>query len=457
MTGPSVAELVAERPPIGAPRPWRFPSFDRLTVGPGRLLACHLPGQPLAMLSLVLDGGAVSEPAGQEGVALLVARALSEGTETRDAYEFAVAGERLGAGWRADVDWDSFRCGFEVPAGALPAAAELLAEAVRTPRFDGAALARVHAERLDELRVERSQPGRRAAEGFARALFSDGSRYHRLDGGDLTSVGALTGDDVRTFHRDRFTANNATLIVAGDLDAIDVEQLGHAVFDGWAPGDADRPRPTVARRDETRRVVLVDRPGSVQSMLYVGHEAPPRKIPDYVPMTTMSLALGGMFNSRLNYKLREEKGYTYGAFGSFDCRRDGGVFTARSAVHTEVTAAALTDLVAELEKMHDAGLDEAELDRARSYRAGIFPISFATPGAVAAGLGELVVHGHPDDHFDRLRAQIQAVTVDEVNAAASTRLQPDRLLAVVVGDAGTVGDDVRKAGLGPVEVVADEG
>jgi predicted Zn-dependent peptidase len=142
-------------------------------------------------------------------------------------------------------------------------------------------------------------------------------------------------------------------------------------------------------------------------MLYVGHDGPQRSTPDYVPMTTMALALGGMFNSRLNYKLREEKGYTYGAFGGYDCRRHGGVFVARAAVQSEVSAAALTELIAELERMHDEGLTEEELGRARDYRAGIFPVNFAAPGPVASGLAELVVHGHPDDHFDRLRAEIQ--------------------------------------------------
>jgi zinc protease len=170
-------------------------------------------------------------------------------------------------------------------------------------------------------------------------------------------------------------------------------------------------------------------------------------------MTTMSLALGGMFNSRLNLKLREEKGYTYGAFGGFDCRRDGGVFAARAAVQTAVTGAAVTDLVAEIEAMHDGGLTADELDRARSYRAGIFPVNFAGPGSVAAGLGEVVIHGHPDDHFDRLRAQIQATTLDQLNAAAATRLRPDDMVIVVVGDADAVRGDL--TGL-PLEVVTDE-
>ena len=116
------AQLVSERPAPAAPLPWSFPAFERREIGGGQVIACHLPGKPLAVASLVMHAGAMTEPAGQEGVALLLARALSEGTNRRDAYEFAVAGERLGASWRADADWDSMRCGFEVPADELLAA-----------------------------------------------------------------------------------------------------------------------------------------------------------------------------------------------------------------------------------------------------------------------------------------------------------------------------------------------
>src|SRR5947209_6079329 len=154
--------LVAERPEPAPPRPWRFPSFERRSVAGGRLIACDVPGRPLAMLLLVVDAGAVTEPTGREGIALLLARALSEGTTSKSAYEFAVAGERVGATWRADTDWDSLRCGFEVPAGELPAAADLLAEAVRQPALDDATLQRVRDERLDELHLELSPPGPRA-------------------------------------------------------------------------------------------------------------------------------------------------------------------------------------------------------------------------------------------------------------------------------------------------------
>jgi zinc protease len=446
------AQLVGSRPAPAAPLLWSFPSFERRQVGGGHVIACHLPGKPLAVVSLVLGAGAMTEPHGQEGVSLLLARALSEGTSRRDAYEFAVAGERVGATWRADTDWDSLRCGFDVPADQLLAAAELLAEAVREPALDEDTLTRVRDERLDELALDLSQPGPRAVMAFSAAVFTDDSRYARLDGGDLESLERITPDDIRAFHRDRI-GSDATLVLAGDLSSTDVDAVGHAVFDGWQASAAPSVSRTVSSTAGQRRIVLVDRPGSVQSMVYAGHDAPSRSTPDYVPMTTMSLALGGMFNSRLNLKLREEKGYTYGAFGSFDCRRDGGVFAARAAVQTGVTGAAVNDLLAEIESMHDGGVTTEELERARNYRAGIFPINFAGPGSVASGLGDIVIHGHPDDHFDRLRAAIQATTLDEVNAAAKSRLRPDETVIVVVGDADAVQGDL--TGL-PLEVVTDE-
>ena len=452
----TAARLVAQRPEPSPPRPWTFPSFRRLEVAGGRLLACDLPGRPLAVVSLVIDAGATTEPVGNEGIGQVVARALSEGTHSLDAYEFAVASERLGAVWRYSVDWDSLRCGFEVPVDHVLEAAGLLADAVRQPAFDDDTLTRVRDERVDEIALELSQPGPRAVAAFTAAVFAGDSRYSRPDGGTAATVSGLTPDDVRRFREQRFGPRTATGIVVGDLSNVDINAVGEALFDGWESAATAAAAPQVQVRSGPRRIVVVDRPGSVQSMLYAGHDGPSRTAPDYVPMTTMALVLGGMFNSRLNYRLREDKGYSYGAFGSFDCRRHGGTFAARSAVQTEVTAPALSDAVGEIVAMHDAGVQEEELDQARSYRAGVFPISFAGPGSVAAGLGDLVTHDLPDDHFDRLRQRVLDVTVDEVNAAASSRLRPDELVCVVVGDASAVVADLEATGLGPVEVVADD-
>jgi predicted Zn-dependent peptidase len=447
---------VSQRPAAGPPRPWKFPAFERRTVGGGRLIAAHLPGRPLAVTSLVFDAGAALEPAGREGVAELVARAFSEGTATHDAYEFGVAAERLGASWRASSDWDSLRLGLEVPVGELAGATELMAEAVQTATFDDDVLTRVLDERIDELSLERSQPAARGAEALAAAVFADGSRYDTPDGGDPSSLGRIKLDDIRDYRAARITRGTATLIVAGDLESTDVDALGRLVFDGWDDAPADASPPVVAPRASGRRVVLVDRPGSVQSLLLLGHDGPPRASDDFVPMTTMAMILGGMFSSRLNLKLREEKGYAYGAFGGFDTRKHGGLFTARASVQTAVTAPALADMISEIERLHRDGVEPAELDQAIAYRSGVFPISFAGVMAVAAGLGDIVVHGFADDHFDNLRRLVMAVDIEQANAAAATRLRPDDLVTVVVGDAASCQADLEGAGLGPVTVVPDQ-
>jgi zinc protease len=449
--------LVSVRPSVGSPRPWSFPAFERRSFGGGTVLSAHLPGRPLGVTSLVFDAGASTEQVGREGVAELVARALSEGTPTRDAYRFAVAGERLGATWRASTDWDSLRCGFEVPVGELAAATDLLAEAVREAVFDDDTLARVRDERIDEISIEMSQPASRAAVALTGELFADNSRYHRADGGDIGSLEAIADADIRHFRTQRIAPSGATLVVVGDLGAVDVDGLGHAVFDGWAEAGSAAVAPDVTTRAAGRRVVVVDRPGSVQSVLMVGHDGPPRAIDDYVALTTMSLVLGGMFSSRLNMKIREEKGYAYGAHSGFDTRRHGGVFAARAAVQSDVTVPALVDLVGEIERMQSGGVEPEELEQARAYRAGVFPISFAGVMTVASGLGDLVVHDFADDHFDRLRADVLAVHKDELDASAASRLRPQDLVTVVVGDAAGFVDELAETGLGPVEVVTDEG
>lgn len=456
---PSVADarLVSDAPTPGPPRPWHFPSFTRKRIGAGQLLAAHLPGRSLASVSYVFEAGATAEPAGRDGIATLLARALSEGTERVDAYGFAVESERLGAVWHANADWDSMRCGFEVPADRIHDAGRLLAEAARRPALTDAVLDRVRDERVDEIQLEMSQPRARAITAFIRAIFDDRSRYSRPDGGTEPAVALLRPDDVREFHASVLAARAPSAVVTGDLSDVDLDALAELLLGGWADASAGAHEVDVTPRPAARRIVLVDRPGSVQSMLYVGHASISRTVPDYVAATTMALVLGGLFNSRLNYRLREDKGYSYGAFGSFDTRRDGGVLAARSAVQTDVTAPALADVVREIEVLHDDGVRPQELEQAKSYRAGVFPISFAGAGAVASGLGDIVVYGHADDHFDRLRRDVQELELEPVNAAAATRLRPDELVCVVVGDASAVRDDLEATGIGPVEVVVDDG
>lgn len=427
---------MSARPVPGSPRPYRFPPLQRIAApGGGGALYCHLPGRPLAAVGLVVDAGATCEPAGQEGVALLTARMLGEGSGGGDAYAFGVAAERLGASWHADAEYDSMRLGFDVPVAELPAAVELLARAVREPTLDPKVFDRVRAERLDELAVEWSQPGARAAAAFAEAVWAPGSRYAIRDGGDPRTVSGLSLAAVAGFAEHFVRPERTTLVLAGDLDGVAVEALAERLFGGWGSAEPPAQPPNPAHpAGESRRVVLVHRPGSVQSMLLVGHPGPARSCPDYTALTTFALAFGGVFRSRLNYRLREECGYTYGAFGGFDLRRHGGVFAARTAVESSVSGPALAEIISETERAAVGGLSEAELESVKGYRVGVLPVAFSDSAPVARALGDVVVHGLGDDYFDRLRADVADLTLPEVNESAAARLHPEQLVSVVVGD-----------------------
>ena len=442
-----MTSLVDRRPEPGAPRPYSFPPVIRRDVAGGRVVAAHLPGPALAVATLLLDAGAGREPAGREGLAAVVASALEEGTRLRDATAYALALEGLGARLFTAVDWDAMRAGVEAPVDRLPAAVALLAEAVRTPRLADADVARVRDDEAAALRMDWASPGPRADAALRAALYP--GRYARPPHGDPESVAGLTVGDVTAFHAGWLT-RPGVLLVAGDLDRLDLDALAEAAFAG-AGEPVDREDGLVPVRPPAgRRIVLVDRPGSVQSTLRLGHAGPHRAHPDHVPLSLAGTVLGGAFTSRLNHLIREVRGYTYGIHAEFAAARRFGRFLVSSSVQTAVTAPALVDTVGEITRTRDEGVTEAELSVARTWRAGQLSVELQSPRAIASALTTLVVHDLPDDYHATLRATLLAASEADVSRAASTHLRPEDLVLVVEGDASIIRTDLESTGLGPV-------
>jgi zinc protease len=441
--------LVANRPEPGAARPYSFPAVVRTSAAGGLVVAAHLPGQLLATASLLLDAGAAREAADREGTATILAKALEEGTHRRDSAGFALALERLGAELTTSVDWDAFRVGVSVPVGLLPGAVELLAEAARTPKLDPEDVTRVRDDEVTALRMEWAQPGPRADAALRADLFGAGERYGRPLHGDPTSTAAVTVDDVVAFH-ESYLRRPGVLLVAGDLDRLDLKQLAEAAFAGTSGDPLPADEPLGVPIADGRRLILVDRPGSVQSTLRLGHRAPHRAHPDYVPITLAATVLGGAFTSRLNHLIREVKGYTYGIRGDFAMTRRFGRFGVSAAVQTAVTGPALADTIGEITLTRLDGVTEEELDVARRWRAGQLSVEMQTPGAIAGALATLVVHGLPDDYYATLRQQFLEASVESVSAAAGTHLHPEGLTVVVEGDAAMVRDDLTALRIGDI-------
>ncbi len=450
---------LAIRPVPGTPRPFRFPDVDRGRLSGGLpVFLVHLPGRPLVSAALLLPMGAVDEPAAIGGATMLAARSLLEGTRRRDALALVEASERLGASLRAEAGWDSTVIGVEVPANRLAQALELMAEVVREPAFPAHEVERLRDQRLNDLLQAKADPARRAEEAYLATIYDPASPYARPAGGLRETVAGIDAGVVAAAFESWPGFDRAALVVGGDLAGLDLPAILEPLLGDLAPapGAAAPPAPTDAGRLERPVVRIVHRPGSVQSELRVGHPGLRRRIPDFHAVSVMSAILGGLFNSRLNMKLREEKGYTYGAGAGFDMRRFAGPFTARAAVNTEATAPALADLVAELRRMRETPPTDVELRAARDYLVGVFPLRFETPGPVVSAVGGLVTSELPDDELERYRPAVEAVTATDVQAAARAHIDLERLAIVLVGDADAVASDVDALGLGELEVVRDE-
>ena len=320
--------VVAERPAPGAPRSYEFPPVTRRQLPNGlSILIVDLPGRPLVSASMVVVGGAAEEPADQAGATVLAARALTEGTERYEAIALVEASERLGASLHAESGWDTLSVSVDVPSDRLAAALDLVAEVLLHPTFPGPEVERLRDERLNDLLQAQADPRRRVEEAFVGTIYASSSPYHRPSGGTRETVEGLASDQLRAVYRRMLHPARATLIVGGDLGAQDVVGMVERLFGAWdGSGATAAASATIADTGTSvgRLVRVIHRPGSVQTEIRVGHRGVPRRIPDFHAVSVMGAILGGLFNSRLNMKLREEKGYTYGAGAGFDMRRAPG-------------------------------------------------------------------------------------------------------------------------------------
>ena len=444
------------RPVPGPSRPYRFPAFERTTLPNGlELIVAPVRRLPLVTIRMVLDVGAAMEPRTRAGIATVAASALAEGTTRLDAAALADEFERLGGSLSSYATWDATQVRTTVLTSRLREALALLSEVVRTPAFAPREVERIKQERLAELLELRSEPRGLADERFTSALYRHDSRLSVQEGGSEKTVNLVDADACREWHAERFAPSITALVVAGDVDVESVLQIATETLGDWMA--APPPATTVDDRPavEERTLRLIDRPGAPQTELRLGHIGLPRLHPDYFDVIVMNAILGGVFNSRINLNLREKNAFTYGAFSSFEWRREAGPFVVSTAVATPVTASAVTEVLVELNRMRAGEPTADELSLSTSYLDGVFPIRFETTDAIASALANLRTLRLPDDYYDTYRERIRAVTAESVARAARSHLHVDRLQVLAVGDRSQIEPTLGALELGPL-VVTDE-
>ncbi|MGW4807012.1 M16 family metallopeptidase [Kitasatospora sp. NPDC004272] len=449
------------QPRPGTPTPWAFPAPERLTLANGlTVLHCHRPGQQLVAVDVVLDAPLAAEPEGLDGVASILARALSEGTDTLSAEEFAGELERAGATLDAHADHPAIRVSLEVPASRLERGLTLLGDALRAPALPADEIERLVANRLDEIVHEQANPARRAAKALYAALFPADDRLSRPRAGSNDTVKRIDRDAVEAFYRAHLRPSTATAVVVGDLTGVDLAALLESTLGRWsADGKAPAAHGPVAG-DDTGRVIIVDRPGSVQTQLLIGRIGPDRHDPAWAAQVLGTYCLGGTLTSRLDRVLREEKGYTYGVRAFAQALRsaaDGsgrGLLAISGSVDTGSTAPALQDTWTILRTLAEGGLTDAEREEAVQFLVGVAPLKFETAGSVAATLADQVEQYLPDTYQADFYRQLAELDTAAATRAVVAAFPPDRLVTVLVGDASVIAEPVKALGIGDVTVIA---
>ncbi len=450
----SLAPLDRTRAPEPGPLPAIvLPDLRRFSLSNGLpVLLAEKHELPLVAIEVLCPGGAGAVAPARAGLASFTADMLDEGAGERSALAFAAELERLGASLHTGAGYDGSHVEMLVLKPRLEEGLDLLADLLLRPTFPEHDLERVRRERIDLALQLLDQPSSVANDVLAGVLYGAGHPW----GPPLLGTGAtLTGlgrADVVAYHVERYHAGNATVVVAGDVTASELEALLEPRLGGWRRGTASPVSLPPAPAVEHATIHLVDRPGAAQSEIRVGRVALARASEDYFTALVLNTVLGGAFTSRLNAKLREEKGFTYGAYSGFHTRSAPGPFVAQAAVHTPVTHHAVGVFLEEIERLREEPVPEDELARAKSYAALRLPQRFETVEDLVARVAEQVLYDLPDDYWRTYVTKLLAVDAAAVQAAARRHLDPRHMAVVVDGDREAVEGPLKSMGL-PVATV----
>ena len=407
-----------------------------------RVLVAPTEGLPLVSARLNFNAGSANDPAGKPGVASMTASLLTQGTTTKSAPEIATAIEQLGANIGAGSGADFTNVYANAPKDVFGRSLALMADLVRHPAFAAEELERQQSQTLDGLRVALSQPGSIAAQSVGRVVYGD-APYGAPGSGTLTSIPALTRDDVAVFHSDRFRPSQATLVFSGDVTPAEARALADEAFGDWrdagpAPAAIDKAGHALAPR-----VVVVDQPGAGQAAVIAAIRGIKRTDADYFPLTLGNTLLGGGFSSRLNQEIRIKRGLSYGARSSVGAQQDVGVFTASTQTKNE-TATEVADLIlAEVGRLGTTQATEAELAPRRATLIGGFGRSLETVDGLGGLVANLALYDLPMSDLADYAGRVRSVTPQQVEAAFADHLPTDQASLVIVGDASKFIDGLR--------------
>src|ERR1043166_1902226 len=439
----------------------KFPNLEHAALPNGlKVVFAERHTVPVVNFQLQLDAGYASDQTAVPGTAKLAMNMLDEGTKTRSSLEISDQLARLGADLNTSSDLDTSTVFLSAMKANLDPSLELFADVILNPAFPEADFQRLKKQQLDGIQREKAEPSSMALRVLPRFLYGEQHAYSTPFTGSGTeeSVSGLTRADVQKFYQTWFKPNNATLIVVGDTTLAEIKPRLEKLFQKWAQGEV--PKKNIGHVDNPAKpvVYLMDRPGSIQSMIFAGELAPPKANPQEIAIETMNHILGGTFTSRLNMNLREDKHWSYGVHSVLVGARGQRPYMIIAPVQTDKTKESVSELEKELRGViSKQPISPEELAKAQKDETLKLTGAWETSGKVSRSIAEILRYGLPEDYFKTYPDKVLALTLPDVTKAAETVVRPDHLIWVIVGDLAKIEPGIRELGLGEIRLIDTNG
>lgn len=434
----------------------KLPKAQEATLKNGlRVVLLENHKVPTVSMQMVVLSGGLSDPADRRGLATFTASLLREGTKTRTSRQIAEQADAIGAALSASSGLSAFTTNVSTfgLVENLDGMLDIFADVIRNPVFPKEEVEKFKTRQLSQLQAQRAIPQFLAAERFQRAIY--GEHPGALVSPSVESIRGLTTESLAAFHAQNFVPNNAILAIVGDVTMKDIMPRLESEFGDWKAGKAvDTTIAKVTKPGESK-IYLIDRPGSVQTVLQLGALGIERTHPDYFGMLVMNRIFGGGPSGRLFMNLREDKGYTYGAYSSFGGSKFPGTVLASSEVRTDVTEGAMKEFMYEINRIRDEKVSATDLDNAKRALIGNFALSLEQPQSLLQNIITQKLYDLPADYWDTYPQKVMAITADDVQNIARKYLDTGHLHVVAVGDASKIRTSLAK--YGTVEIYDVEG
>jgi len=451
----------AKIPGVGAPAAFTSPNLQRRKLSNGlEVVLAESHKVPAVQMNLLVKGGWSADTREKPGVASFMSRMQDEGTKKRTALEISEQALLLGANMNVNSNLDNCVVSVNALSARLAPSIDLWADVVLNPAFPSAEIDRQRAQVLGQIAQEKKQPVQMGIRILPGLLYGDNHPYGQpLTGsGTEASVRAIQRDDLVKYHDTWFRPNNATLVVVGDTRMDDIVPLLEKALAGWKSGNVPQIALPARTNPPKTTVYLIDKPGAAQSVLLAGQLMPPKGDADDIGFEVMNGVLGSNFASRVNMNLREDKGYSYGAYVFPFEAKGQGMCLAFSQVRTDVTKESIFEMMKELRDIRGKRPPTAdEMSLSKNSLVLSLPGQYETMNGIANKINDIVIYGLPEDYHSKYPAKVTAMTTKDVIDVANKRIMPDNLAFVVVGDRTVIEDGIKSLGLGPIEYLDTDG